>query len=80
MSSFKSTPSFIAGEIRTILLDLFHSSIISPFISLLSWRNVLNPFAMLITNTYLDGDYQFSKRNLLIVDECHSLESQIAGM
>ncbi len=37
-------------------------------------------FAMLITNTYLSGFSHFSKRNLLIIDECHSLESQIAGM
>lgn len=37
-------------------------------------------FAMLITNTYLSGESHFSARNLLIIDECHSLESQIAGM
>lgn len=37
-------------------------------------------FAMLIANTYLSDDYKFSKRNLLIIDECHSLESQVAGM
>ncbi len=34
-------------------------------------------FAMLIANSYVQG---FSPRNLLIVDECHSLESQVAGM
>jgi len=37
-------------------------------------------FAMLITNTYLTGDSRFQKRNLLIIDECHSLESQVASM
>jgi len=37
-------------------------------------------FAMLITNSYLTGESQFPKRNLLIIDECHSLESQVAGM
>lgn len=29
-------------------------------------------FAMLITNTYLTGFSHFSKRNLLIIDECQS--------
>lgn len=37
-------------------------------------------FAMLITNSYLTGESQFPKRRLLIIDECHSLESQVAGM
>lgn len=37
-------------------------------------------FAMLITNSYLSGDSQFASRNLLIIDECHSLESQVASM
>ncbi len=37
-------------------------------------------FAMLIINTYLKGFSHFPKRNLLIIDECHSLESQVAGM
>ncbi len=34
-------------------------------------------FSMLIANSYIQG---FPPRNLLIVDECHSLESQVAGM
>ena len=37
-------------------------------------------FAMLIINTYISGDSRFRKRNLLIIDECQSLESQIASM
>ena len=37
-------------------------------------------FAMLIANTYLTGFSHFSKRDLLIIDECQSLESQVAGM
>lgn len=41
---------------------------------------VVLTFAMLITNNYLNGPSRFSKRNLLIIDECHSLESQVAGM
>lgn len=34
-------------------------------------------FAMLILNSY---NGSFDKRNLLIIDECHSLESQVASM
>ena len=37
-------------------------------------------FAMLITNSYLSGDSCFDKRKLLIVDECHSLETQVASL
>jgi ATP-dependent DNA helicase DinG len=37
-------------------------------------------FAMLIVNNYLSGDSRFEKRNVMIIDECHSLESQVASM
>ena len=37
-------------------------------------------FAMLIVNNYLPGEYGFSKRKLLIIDECHSLENDVASM
>ena len=37
-------------------------------------------FAMLITNSYIAEVSNFKKRNLLIVDECHSLEGQTASM
>lgn len=37
-------------------------------------------FAMLIINSYLLSESRFSKRNLLIIDECHSLESQVASL
>jgi len=37
-------------------------------------------FAMLILNSFVRGYNRFSKRNLLIVDECHNLENQVASM
>ena len=37
-------------------------------------------FAMLIINNNLNGESKFLDRNLLIIDECQSLESQIAGL
>jgi len=37
-------------------------------------------FAMLIVNSYLSIGSRFSARDLMIIDECHSLESQVASM
>lgn len=37
-------------------------------------------FAMLIVNSYIMGGGKFTPRDLLIVDECHSLEGQTASM
>ncbi|MBA7492887.1 3'-5' exonuclease DinG [subsurface metagenome] len=38
-------------------------------------------FAMLIINNYIiKGGSRFSKRNLLIIDECHNLEDQVASL
>jgi len=37
-------------------------------------------FAMLIVNTYLPETMGFPKRKLLIIDECHGLEGQVASM
>jgi len=37
-------------------------------------------FAMLIINNYIKGESRFLKRNLLIIDECHNLEDQVASL
>lgn len=37
-------------------------------------------FAMLIVNNYIKGESKFLNRNLLIIDECHNLEDQVASL